>query len=86
LCAGVIISHSGSGGLEGAVDAGDNSISVELSQPLPIRGEYAGVDGAESMKVPKDLAVNGGDCMLGDMGVIGGDVGGEKGDMMDENR
>lgn len=53
---------------------------------MPIRGERAGVDGAESMKVPKDLAVNGGDCILGDIGVIGGEVGGENGDMRDENR
>lgn len=44
------------------------------------------MEGAESMNVPKDLAVSGGDWMLGDMGVIGGEAGGEKGDTRDENR
>jgi hypothetical protein len=37
--AGVIISHFGSGGLEGAEDNGERSINVEPSQPEPMRGE-----------------------------------------------
>lgn len=82
--AGVIISHSGSAGVEGADDLGESNIKVELSQPAPIRGEYAGVDGSESMKVPNDFADIGGD--IGDIGVIGGEVATpENGDPIVEN-
>ena len=48
-------------------------------------GEYVGVEGAESMKVPKDFAEIGGDIGPGDSGVIGEDPDGELGKMMVEN-
>jgi hypothetical protein len=49
-------------------------------------GEYAGVEGAESMNVPNDLADMGGDVGPGDKGVIGDDSAGELGRMIAENR
>lgn len=44
---------------------------MSLSQPDPVGGEYAGVDGAESINVPKDFADTGGD--IGAFGVGGGE-------------
>ena len=46
-------------------------VELLLSQPEPVRGEYAGVEGAESMKVPKDLADIGGDMGVMTAGEIG---------------
>lgn len=43
------------------------------------------MEGAESMKVPKDLADIGGDIGPGDRGVIGNDSAGESGRMIAEN-
>ena len=48
---------------------------MELSQFEPIRGEYAGVEGSESIRVPKDFADMGGD--------IGPDREGDKAGMGD---
>jgi hypothetical protein len=66
---GTIISHMGSAGVLGVEGTGESSTSVELSHEEPVLGEYAGVDGSESMKVPKDLADIGGD--IGDSGSLG---------------
>lgn len=85
---GAIISHTGSVGLDGSEeeDIGRKIVICELPHsPSCCLGEYAGVDGAESMKVPKDLADIGGDIGPGDRGVIGDDSAGEPGRMMVEN-
>ena len=66
---GVIICQFGSPGLEATDETGDSSTSVEPSHVEPMRGEYAGVEGSESMKVPNDCADMGGD--IGDRGNIG---------------
>lgn len=44
---------------------------MSFSHPVPVGGEYAGVEGAESMKVPNDFADAGGD--MGAPGVGGGE-------------
>lgn len=85
---GAIISHTGSVGLEGSEeeDIGRNIVICECPHsPLTCLGEYAGVEGAESMNVPKDLADMGGDIGPGDDGVIGDDSAGELGRTMAEN-
>ena len=85
---GSIISHAGSVGLEGSdeEDIGRSIVICEFPHSSPTcLGEYAGVDGAESMNVPKDLADIGGDIGPGDRGVIGNDSAGELGRMIAEN-
>ena len=82
---GPIISHAGSVGLEGSdeEDIGRSMAICEFPHSSPTcLGEYAGVEGAESMKVPKDLADIGGDIGPGDRGVIGDDSAGESGRMI----
>jgi hypothetical protein len=71
---GSSIRHAGSVGLDGSEeeDMGRTRTSDELSHSWFIRGEYAGVDGSESINVPKDLADIGGDIGPRDRGVIGG--------------
>lgn len=70
------MSHVGSVGLDGAEeeDMGRKRTNVELSQPSSNLGEYAGVDGSESIKVSKDLADMGGDFGPGDFGLDGGEM------------
>lgn len=79
---GTIISHPGSVGLDGSDedDVGLRRTKVELSQPWSILGEYAGVDGSESINVPNDFADIGGDIGPGDLGLRGdaGMVGDER--------
>lgn len=85
---GAIISHAGSVGLDGSdeEDMGRSIVICELPHSPPsCLGEYAGVEGAESMKVPNDLADIGGDIGPGDRGVIGDDSAGELVRMMAEN-
>jgi len=71
--AGATMSHDGSVGVEGSddEDMGRMRTTVEFSQPCSIRGEYAGVDGSESIKVPNDFADIGVDTGAGDLGLIG---------------
>lgn len=73
---GIIMSQMGSVGLDGSDDeeVGLSKTRVELSQSSSILGEYAGVDGSESMKVPKLLADIGGDIGPGDLGLIESDL------------
>lgn len=69
---GFIISHTGSDGLPGSehVDMGLSRTSVELSQSWSMRGEYAGVEGSESMNVPILRADIGGDIGPGVRGLM----------------
>jgi hypothetical protein len=74
---GCSIRHTGSLRLEGSEDEdiGRSRTTDELSHSWSILGEYAGVDGSESMNVPKDLAdIGGGDKGPSDLGVIGVDT------------
>lgn len=85
---GAIISQAGSVGLDGAEedDIGRSIVICECPHSSHIcLGEYAGVEGAESMKVPKDFADIGGDIGPGDSGVIGDDSAVELGKTMVEN-
>jgi hypothetical protein len=68
---GFIISHTGSVGLPGSEqdDIGRSRTGAELSQSYSIRGEYAGVEGSESMNVPKLRADMGGDIRPGVLGL-----------------
>lgn len=71
---GCSIRHVGSVGVEGSEDEdmGRTRTTEESSHPWSIRGEYAGVEGSESMKVPKDFAdIGGGDIGPSDLGVRG---------------
>lgn len=71
---GCNIRHTGSVGLEGSEeeDIGLTKATDESSHEWSPRGEYAGVDGSESMKVPNDFAdIGGGDIGPNDLGVIG---------------
>jgi hypothetical protein len=71
---GCSMRHTGSVGLEGSEDEDMGRIKTtdELSHSWSILGEYAGVDGSESMKVPMDLAdIGGGDIGPSDLGVKG---------------
>jgi hypothetical protein len=61
-------------GLDGSEDEdmGRTRTTDESSHWWSIRGEYAGVEGSESMKVPKDFAdMGGGDIGPNDCGVMG---------------
>lgn len=82
FCRGTNMSHAGSRGLASPAFTGGNSTKVEPSQFDPWRGEYAGVEGSESINVPKDLADIGGDMGPGEEGDRAGmgDIGG-KGDL-----
>lgn len=78
------MSHIGSVGLEGSEeeDIGRSNTNVELPQSWSIRGECAGVEGSESINVPKLRADVGGDIGAGLMGLEmmngWGDLGPEK--------
>jgi hypothetical protein len=66
------MSQTGSVGLEGSEldDIGLRSTVLDLSQSQSKRGEYAGVDGSESMNVPKLRADIGGDIRPGVLGLV----------------
>jgi hypothetical protein len=66
------MSHTGSVGLDGSEldDIGLSSTVLDLSQSKSIRGEYAGVEGSESIKVPKLRADIGGDIKPGVLGLM----------------